>query len=76
MNSQKSMTRLREDTQTPNTWIFNATHYATHCSTPKLAGPTRREWGKFHPQYTNVKVDSLIPYSHTLAQVTWRGLKV
>ncbi len=27
-----------------------------------LAGPTRREWGKFHPQYTNVKVDSLIPY--------------
>ena len=21
-----------------------------------------REWGKFHPQYTNVKVDSLIPY--------------
>ena len=27
-----------------------------------LAGPTRRECGKFHPQYTNVKVDSLIPY--------------
>ena len=27
-----------------------------------LAGPTRREWGKFHPQYTKVKVDSLIPY--------------
>ena len=22
-----------------------------------LAGPTRREWGKFHPQYTNVKVE-------------------
>ena len=27
-----------------------------------LAGPKSREWGKFHPQYTNVKVDSLIPY--------------
>ena len=23
----------------------------------KLAGPTRREWGKFHPPYTNVKVE-------------------
>ena len=27
-----------------------------------LAGPTRREWRFMNPQYTNVKVDSLIPY--------------
>ncbi len=26
-----------------------------------LAGPTRREWGKFHPQYTNVPYESCQP---------------
>ena len=27
------------------------------CDDVWLTGPTRREWGKFHPQYTHVKVD-------------------
>ena len=35
---------------------------APDTTTNYLAGPTRREWGKFHPQYTKVKVDSFILY--------------
>ena len=27
---------------------------------PKLAGPTRREWGKFHPHHNQCK--GFIPY--------------